>query len=63
MAQSDNVAFAELLERVLRLEEQVKELTEIVRGKDMHEVIYGTDQPNHTEERAIRRGPGRPPGS
>jgi hypothetical protein len=63
MAQSDNVAFAELLERVLRLEEQVKELTEIVRGKDMHEAIYGTDQPNHTEERAIRRGPGRPPGS
>lgn len=61
MAQSDNVAFAELLERVEKLEVQVKELME-ARGKDMHQALYG-DQPNHTDERAARRGPGRPPGS
>jgi hypothetical protein len=60
MAQSDNVAFAELQERVAKLEEQVKELTEARQGRDVN--LYG-DQPNHTEDRAVRRGPGRPPGS
>jgi len=60
MAQSDNVAFAELQERVARLEEQMKELMEARHGREAN--LYG-DQPNHTEDRNIRRGPGRPPGS
>jgi hypothetical protein len=62
MAQSDTAAWAALVERVEKLEEQVKELAEARAGTDLHSEMYG-DQPNHTEDRAVRRGPGRPPGS
>jgi hypothetical protein len=67
MAQSDTAVWAALVERVEKLEQQVKELMEARSGKDMQSELYG-DPADHTEERAERaaltpRRPGRPPGS
>ena len=64
MSSSDTAMFNALVERIDRLEEQMARVLGRVEGKDMQAELYGTEQPNHTEEReALRRGPGRPPGS
>jgi len=62
MAQSDTAAWAALLERVEKLESRVEELFQAKAGRDMQPELYG-DQPDHTQERAVLRRPGRPPGS
>jgi len=61
MSASDTALMHNMIERVEKLEGQVKELMEAVRGKDMQPELYG-EQPDHTAEREARRGPGRPPG-
>ena len=61
MSASDTALMHNLIERVEKLEGQMKELME-ARGKDMQQELYGTEQPDHTAEREARRGPGRPPG-
>jgi len=60
MSASDTALMHNLIERVEKLEGQVKELME-ARGKDMQPELYG-EQPDHTAEREARRAPGRPPG-
>lgn len=62
MSASDTALMQSLIERVEKLESQVKELMEAVRGRDMQTELYGAEQPDHAAEREARRGPGRPPG-
>lgn len=64
MAQSDTAAWAALVERVEKLEAEVKGMRE---GRELMQELYG-EPADHTEERAERaaltpRRPGRPPGS
>jgi uncharacterized protein (UPF0335 family) len=59
MAQSDTAAWAALVERVEKLEAEVKEMRE---GRELAQELYG-EQPDHAPERAVLRRPGRPPGS
>lgn len=61
MSNSDTVRFTELEARVTALEAQVAMLVEAL-PKDMMGELYGKEA-DHTQERATRRGPGRPPGS
>jgi len=63
MSASDTAMLQGLIERIERLEAQVKDLLEARQGREMQQELYGAEQPNHTEEREARRGPGRPPGS
>ena len=62
MSASDTALMHNLIERVEKLEGQMKELMERVQGKELQQELYGTEQPDHTAEREARRGPGRPPG-
>ncbi len=61
MSASDSAMLQGLTERIEKLEGQVAELMEKLRGKDLHGDLYGPEV-DHTEEREARRGPGRPPG-
>jgi uncharacterized protein (UPF0335 family) len=63
MSASDTALMHDLIQRVEKLEAEVKELMEAVRGKEVQTELYGTEQPDHTAEREARRGPGRPPGA
>ena len=64
MSTSDTALFNALTNRVTMLEEQMTRVLERIEGKELQTELYGAEQPNHTEEReALRRGPGRPPGS
>jgi hypothetical protein len=62
MSASDTALMHDLIERMEKLEAQVKELMEGRHGKELQTELYGTEQPDHTAEREARRGPGRPPG-
>lgn len=62
MSASDAALMHNLIERLEKLEGQMKELTERIQGKELQQELYGTEQPDHTAEREARRGPGRPPG-
>ena len=61
MSASDVALLQGVIERVEKLEKAVQELVESRQGKELNQELYG-EQPNHTEEREARRGPGRPPG-
>jgi uncharacterized protein (UPF0335 family) len=61
MSASDTALMHSLIERVEKLESQVKELMEARQGRELQPELYG-EQPDHTAEREARRGPGRPPG-
>jgi uncharacterized protein (UPF0335 family) len=62
MSASDTALMHDLIQRVEKLEGEVKELMERAQGKEVQTELYGTEQPDHTAEREARRGPGRPPG-
>jgi hypothetical protein len=62
MSASDTALMQNLIERMEKLEAQVKELMEGRQGKELQTELYGAEQPDHTAEREARRGPGRPPG-
>lgn len=65
MSASDTAMLQGLTQRIEKLEADVAllmALRERVEGKDMSQELYGAEQPNHTQEREARRGPGRPPG-
>jgi hypothetical protein len=62
MSASDTALMHDLIQRVEKLEAQVKELMEGRQGKELQTELYGEGQPDHTAEREARRGPGRPPG-
>ena len=60
MSASDTALMHDVIERLEKLEAQVKELTERAGGKELQQELYG-EQPDHSAEREARRGPGRPP--
>jgi uncharacterized protein (UPF0335 family) len=62
MSASDTALMHDLIQRVEKLEGEVKELMERAQGKEVQTELYGSEQPDHTAEREARRGPGRPPG-
>lgn len=62
MSASDSAMLEGLTKRIEKLEADVALLMALRRDdKELHGELYG-EQPNHTEEREARRGPGRPPG-
>jgi hypothetical protein len=56
MSQADAALIADLVARVEALETAVEELK--TKSRDMMDEIYGTEQPNHTADRAARKAVG-----